>query len=50
MSVEEAGKKPSRWKRIYLSKGQRLTLVKSTLSSFKHIIPPYFLSQLVWKI
>ena len=34
------GKKLSGWKRLYLSKGGRLTLLKSTLSS----LPTYYLS------
>ena len=38
--LEKMEKKLSRWKRLYLSKGGRLTLLRSTLSSF----PTYFLS------
>ena len=38
--LEKMEKKLSGWKRLYLSKGGRLTLLKSTLSS----IPTYFLS------
>ena len=38
--LEKMEKKLSRWKRLYLSKGGRLTLLKSTLSS----LPTYFLS------
>ena len=38
--LEKMQKKLSGWKRLYLSKGGRLTLLKSTLSS----LPMYFLS------
>ena len=38
--LEKMEKKLSGWKRLYLSKGGRLTLLKSTLSS----LPMYFLS------
>ena len=38
--LEKMEKKLSGWKRLYLSKGDRLTLLKSTLSS----LPMYFLS------
>ena len=38
--LEKMEKKLSGWKRLYLSKGARLTLLKSTLSS----LPTYFLS------
>ena len=38
--LEKMEKKLSVWKRLYLSKGGRLTLLRSTLSSF----PMYFLS------
>ena len=38
--LEKMKKKLSRWKRLYLSKGGRLMLLKSTLSS----LPTYFLS------
>ena len=38
--IEKMEKKLFGWKRLYLSKGGRLTLLKSTLSSF----PTYFLS------
>ena len=38
--LERMEKKLSGWKRLYLSKGGRLTLVKSTLSS----LPTYYLS------
>ena len=38
--LERMEKKPSRWKCLYLSKGGRLTLLKSTLSS----LPTYYLS------
>ena len=38
--LERMEKKLSRWKRLYLSKNGRLTLLKSTLSS----LPTYFLS------
>jgi hypothetical protein len=38
--LEKMGKKLVSWKRSYLSKGGRLTLIKSTLSS----LPTYFLS------
>ena len=37
---EKMEKKLSEWKRLYLSKGDRLMLLKSTLSS----LPTYFLS------
>jgi hypothetical protein len=37
--VEKIEKRLATWKKIYLSKGGRLTLIKSTLSS----IPIYFL-------
>ena len=38
--LEKIEMKLSRWKRLYLSKGSRLMLLKSTLSS----LPTYFLS------
>ena len=38
--LEKMEKKLSGWKRLYLSKGGRLTLLKSTLSG----LPTYFLS------
>ena len=38
--LEKMEKKLSKWKRLYLSKGGKLTLLKSTLSS----LPIYFLS------
>ena len=38
--MDKLEKKPSGWKRLYLSKGGRLTLLKSTLSS----LPTYYLS------
>ena len=38
--LERMEKKLSGWKHLYLSKGGRLTLVKSTLSS----LPTYYLS------
>ena len=38
--LERLEKKLSGWKRLYLSKGGRLTLLKSTLSS----LPTYYLS------
>ena len=38
--IEKMEKRLSGWKRLYLSKGGRLTLLKSTLSS----LPTYFLS------
>ena len=38
--LEKMEKKLSEWKRLYLSKGGKLTLLKSTLSS----LPMYFLS------
>jgi hypothetical protein len=38
--VKKMEKRLARWKRLYLSKGGRVTLIKSTLSS----IPTYFLS------
>ena len=38
--LEKMEKKLLGWKRVYLSKGGRLTLLKSILSS----LPPYFLS------
>ena len=38
--LERMEKKLSGWKRLYLSKGGRLTLLKSTLSS----LPTYYLS------
>ena len=41
--LERMEKKLSGWKRLYLSKGGRLTLVKSTLSS----LPTYYLSLFV---
>ena len=41
--LERMEKKLSGWKRLYLSKGARLTLVKSTLSS----LPMYYLSLFV---
>ena len=40
--LERLEKKLSNWKRLYLSKGGRLTLLKSTLSS----LPTYYLSLL----
>ena len=39
-NLERMEKKLSGWKRLYLSKGGRLTLLKSTLSS----LPTYYLS------
>ena len=39
-SLEKMEHKLSRWQRMYLSKGGRVTLIKSTLSS----LPTYFLS------
>ena len=39
-NLEKMEKKLIGWKRLYLSKGDRLTLLKSTLSS----LPTYFLS------
>ena len=49
--LEKMENKLSRWKRLYLSEGGRLMLIKSTLSS----IPTYFLPflkllQLDWKV
>ena len=41
--LERMEKKLSSWKRLYLSKGGRLTLLKSTLSS----LPTYYLSLFV---
>ena len=41
--LERMEKKLSGWKRLYLAKGGRLTLVKSTLSS----LPTYYLSLFV---
>jgi hypothetical protein len=38
--LEKIGRKLAGWKKLYLSKGARLTLIKSTLSS----LPVYFLS------
>ena len=38
--LEKMEQRPVRWKRLYLSKGGKVTLVKSTLSS----LPTYFLS------
>ena len=38
--LEKIERKLGRWKKLYLSKGGRLTLLKSTLSS----LPTYFLS------
>jgi hypothetical protein len=38
--IERMEKRLASWKKIYLSKGGRLTLIKSTLSS----LPTYFLS------
>ena len=38
--LEKMEKKLSGWKRLYLSKGGRLTLLRSTVSS----LPMYFLS------
>lgn len=38
--VEKVEKRLAGWKRFYLSKGRRLTLIKSTLSS----LPSYYLS------
>jgi hypothetical protein len=38
--LERVEKRLASWKRLYLSKGGKLTLIKSTLSN----IPTYFLS------
>ena len=38
--IEKMESKLSRWKRMHISKGGRLTLIKSTLSN----IPTYYLS------
>ena len=38
--LEKMGHKLAGWKKLYLSKGARLTLIKSTISS----LPVYFLS------
>ena len=38
--LEKIGQRLARWKRLYLSKGGRVTLIKSTLSN----LPTYFLS------
>ena len=38
--LEKVNRKLAAWKKLYLSKGGRLTLLKSTLSS----LPTYFLS------
>ena len=38
--IEKMERRLARWKKLYLSKGGRLTLLKSTLSS----LPTYFLS------
>ncbi|KAG2684713.1 hypothetical protein I3760_10G087900 [Carya illinoinensis] len=38
--IEKVERRPARWKRLYLSKGSRVTLIKSTLSN----LPTYFLS------
>ena len=40
--LEKMGRKLARWKKLYLSKGARLTLIKSKFISFL-----YFLSRLV---
>ncbi len=40
--LEKMGRKLAGWKKLYLSKGAQLTLIKSTISSF----PVYFLSLL----
>ncbi len=41
--LEKMGQKLAGWKKLYLSKGARLALIKSTVSS----LPVYFLSRLV---
>ena len=38
--LEKMERRLAEWKRLYLSKGGRVTLIKSTLSNF----PTYFLS------
>ena len=38
--LEKVDRRLASWKRLYLSKGDRVTLIKSTLSN----LPPYFLS------
>ena len=38
--IEKMERRLARWKRLYLSKGGKVTLIKSTLSS----LPTYFLS------
>ena len=38
--IEKMGRKLAGWKKMYLSKGGRLTLIKSTLSN----LPMYFMS------
>ena len=41
--LERMEKKLSSWKRLYLSKGGRLTLLKSTLSSLPNLLPfPFY--------
>ena len=46
--LERMEKKLAGWKRLYLSKGGRLTLLKSTLSSLPPIIFPFLLFLKLW--
>ena len=48
--LERMEKKLSGWKRLYLSKGGRLTLLKSTLSSLPTITFPFLLSLKLWRL
>ena len=48
--LEKLGRKLAGWKHLYLSKGGRLTLLKSTLSGLPFIIFLFILYRLVWLI
>ena len=48
--VEKMERQLANWKRLYLFKGGRLTLIKSTYPNFPHIIYPCFLFLWVWRI
>jgi hypothetical protein len=47
--VEKMERRLAGWKRLYLSKGGRLTLIKSTCLIYPHIIYHCFLFLWVWR-